>query len=433
MALDDHRVEERLVEPEREAERGEAREDAERTRSRARPRGAPRWQPAEEATKSGRRRRPSTSGPETRTPAPIPSERLAASSPEAERSSARRLGEGRLVRAHEHERDAERDEPDEGEREHVRLVAKPAQSPRRGDSAPSSRLQPRPPVSDRRDVCDPRGAPPPPRPAVASRAPRGRGGANGRPRRRRRSRGDPGVARRARLGARSARAPERAHFLIEQLIDKARRSGAHLPYKATTAYLNTIHVQRRGAARRASRASSTASARIMRWNALAMVVQANRESAELGGHIASFASRRDALRRRLQPLLPRRPDHSDGGDLVYIQGHCVAGHLRARVPRRPAQRGAARAASARRSAGAGSRPYPHPWLMPDFWQFPTVSMGLGPIMAIYQARFMKYLQQPRPGRRRRAARSGRSSATARWTSPSRSARSASPRARSSTT
>ena len=134
--------------------------------------------------------------------------------------------------------------------------------------------------------------------------------------------------------------PERAHFLIEQLIDKARRSGVHLPYRATTAYVNTIprptRRRRPGEPGLEHRIRS-----IIRWNALAMVVQANREQRRARRPHRELRLRRDALRRRLQPLLPRRRRDDFGGDLVYIQGHCVARHLRARVPRGPARRGAA--------------------------------------------------------------------------------------------
>ena len=120
-----------------------------------------------------------------------------------------------------------------------------------------------------------------------------------------------------------------------------------------------------------------------------MVVQTNRESTELGGHIASFASAATLYDVGFNHFFHAPTDDSDGGDLLYFQGHCVARRLRARVPRGPAQRGSSCDRFRRRSASGGLSSYPHPWLMPDFWQFPTVSMGLGPIMAIYQARFMR--------------------------------------------
>ncbi|MBW2240724.1 MAG: pyruvate dehydrogenase (acetyl-transferring), homodimeric type [Deltaproteobacteria bacterium] len=182
---------------------------------------------------------------------------------------------------------------------------------------------------------------------------------------------------------------ERGHYLIERLIDKARRSGAHLPYSATTAYLNTIHAsnepQMPGEPGLEHRIRS-----IIRWNAMAMVVQANREISELGGHIASFASAATLYDVGFNHFF-KGPDHPDGPDLLYIQGHCSPGiYSRAFLEGRISE---AQLHDFRREVERdGLTSYPHPWLMPDFWQFPTVSMGLGPISAIYQARFMKYLE-----------------------------------------
>jgi pyruvate dehydrogenase E1 component len=182
--------------------------------------------------------------------------------------------------------------------------------------------------------------------------------------------------------------PERGHYLIERLIDKARRSGAHLPYRATTAYLNTIPAREEepmpGEPGLEHRIRS-----VIRWNALAMVVQANRESAELGGHIASFASAATLYDVGFNHFF-RGPEAPDGADLLYVQGHSSPGiYARAYLEGRL---GDEQLLHFRREVDRdGLASYPHPWLMPDFWQFPTVSMGLGPIMAIYQARFMKYL------------------------------------------
>ena len=180
----------------------------------------------------------------------------------------------------------------------------------------------------------------------------------------------------------------------------------------------------------ATSSSSTASARSSagtRWRSCCRptrVVRARRAHRQL-------PVGRDALRGRLQPLLARAV-REHGGDLVYIQGHSSPGiYARAFLEGRLTEEhlsGFRQEVAAR----AGSRSYPHPWLMPDFWQFPTVSMGLGPIMAIYQARFMKYLQD-RGIADTAGARCGPSSATARWTSRSRWARSRSPAASSSTT
>jgi len=186
----------------------------------------------------------------------------------------------------------------------------------------------------------------------------------------------------------AAEGPARAHHLIERLIDKARRSGAHLPYRATTAYLNTIppaeEVQMPGEPGLEHRIRS-----YIRWNAMAMVVQANRESSDLGGHIASFASAATLYDVGFNHFW-RAPSASSGGDLIYIQGHSSPGiYARAFLEGRLSEE---QLHGFRREAGGkGLSSYPHPWLMPDFWQFPTVSMGLGPILAIYQARIMKYL------------------------------------------
>ena len=185
-----------------------------------------------------------------------------------------------------------------------------------------------------------------------------------------------------------AEGPERAHFLIEALIDKSRRRGVHLPHRATTAYVNTIHPNDEEKSPGESGLEHRIRS-IIRWNAMAMVVQANRESSELGGHIASFASAATLYDVGFNHFF-HAPSEDFGGDLVYIQGHSSPGiYARAYLEGR-----------LREEQLLGFRQeverdwlssYPHPWLMPGFWQFPTVSMGLGPIMAIYQARFMKYL------------------------------------------
>ena len=182
--------------------------------------------------------------------------------------------------------------------------------------------------------------------------------------------------------------PERAHQLIEKLIDELRRSGGHLPYTATTAYLNTIRKSDEermpGEPGLEHRIRS-----LVRWNALAMVVQANRASAELGGHIASFASAATLYDVGMNHFF-RAPSETHAGDLVYIQGHSSPGiYARAYLEGRLSEE---QLRNFRREVdGRGLSSYPHPWLMPAFWQFPTVSMGLGPIMGIYQARFLRYL------------------------------------------
>ncbi|AFL75277.1 pyruvate dehydrogenase (acetyl-transferring), homodimeric type [Thiocystis violascens] len=182
---------------------------------------------------------------------------------------------------------------------------------------------------------------------------------------------------------------ERAHFLLERLIDKARRSGAYLPYSANTAYLNTIPVQRQEPFP-GDRAMERRIRSFVRWNAMAMVVQANRLSTELGGHISSFASSATLFDIAYTHFLHAR-DKDHGGDLVFFQGHSAPGiYARAFLEGRLSEE---QLYGFRQEVdGNGLSSYPHPWLMPNFWQFPTVSMGLGPLMAIYQARFMRYLR-----------------------------------------
>ncbi len=182
---------------------------------------------------------------------------------------------------------------------------------------------------------------------------------------------------------------ERAHYLLEQMIDKARRSGANLPYSANTAYVNTIppHLE---APLPGDQAMEDRIRSFIRWNAIAMVVKANRKASELGGHIATFASAAVLYDIGYNHFW-RAPSHEHGGDLIYSQGHASPGtYARAFLEGRLTEE---QLDNFRQEVdGKGLSSYPHPWLMPDFWQFPTVSMGLGPIMSIYQARFMKYLQ-----------------------------------------
>ena len=181
----------------------------------------------------------------------------------------------------------------------------------------------------------------------------------------------------------------RAHYLLEKLIDKSRRSGAYLPYSANTAYINTIPP---GQEER-SPGNHELEQRIrsyVRWNAMAMVVRANKISSELGGHIASFASAATLYDVGFDHFW-HAPSATHGGDLIYAQGHSAPGiYARAYLDGRITVE---QLDNFRQEVdGKGLSSYPHPWLMPDFWQFPTVSMGLGPITAIYQARFMRYLR-----------------------------------------
>ncbi len=184
--------------------------------------------------------------------------------------------------------------------------------------------------------------------------------------------------------------PERVHFLLEKMIDKARRSGAYLPYTANTAYLNTIPLSTQRPIP-GNQAIEHTIRSVIRWNAAAMVVHANRKSSELGGHIASFASAATLYDVGFSHFF-RAPNEESNGDLVFFQGHSAPGiYARAFLEGRLSeeQLKAFRQEALNKN---GLSSYPHPWLMPDFWQFPTVSMGLGPLMAIYQARFMKYLE-----------------------------------------
>ncbi|WP_237220334.1 pyruvate dehydrogenase (acetyl-transferring), homodimeric type [Spiribacter curvatus] len=184
--------------------------------------------------------------------------------------------------------------------------------------------------------------------------------------------------------------PERAQFLLEQLVDKARRSGGQLPFKATTAYQNTIPTQHEqpfpGDQALESRIRS-----IIRWNAMAMVVQANRDRDGIGGHIASFASSATLYEVGFNHFW-RAPSEDHGGDLVFMQGHSAPGiYARAYLEGRLDDDDLHNFRADLAKSGKPLSSYPHPWLMPDFWQLPTVSMGLGPIMGVYQARFLKYL------------------------------------------
>jgi len=181
--------------------------------------------------------------------------------------------------------------------------------------------------------------------------------------------------------------PQRAHYLIEKLIEGGREEGIDIPYSATTQYINTIPADQQppypGDPDMEIKLHS-----FIRWNAMAMVVRANKHT-NVGGHIASFASSA-ALYDVGFSHFWKNIDHATGGDLIYFQGHSVPGvYSRAYMLGRLTDD---QMDNFRQEVnGKGISSYPHPWLMPDFWQFPTVSMGLGPLCAIYSARFMKYL------------------------------------------
>src|ERR1700678_2356722 len=183
--------------------------------------------------------------------------------------------------------------------------------------------------------------------------------------------------------------PERAHFLLERLIDYTRRSGAYLPFKPNTAYVNSIPTGREPEYP-GDRALERRIEAFIRWNAIAMVVQANRKSSEYGGHLASYASSATLYEGGFNHFW-RAPTDKHPGDLVFFQPHSAPGvYARAYLEGRLSEDQLAH--FRQEVGGRGLSSYPHPWLMPDFWQFPTVSMGLGPMMAIYQARFIRYLE-----------------------------------------
>ncbi len=182
--------------------------------------------------------------------------------------------------------------------------------------------------------------------------------------------------------------PQRAHYLLERLIDHTRRSGAYLPFRPNTAYVNTIAATAQPEYP-GDRALERRIEAYIRWNAMAMVVQANRKSSEYGGHISSYASSATLYEvgfnhfwRAPRPS-SRRPGLHAGPFVARGLWSCLS---RGRLSEEQLSR------FRQEVDGNGLSSYPHPWLMPDFWQFPTVSMGLGPLMAIYQARFIRYLE-----------------------------------------
>lgn len=181
---------------------------------------------------------------------------------------------------------------------------------------------------------------------------------------------------------------ERAHFLLEKLIDKSRRSGGHLPYSATTAYINSISPNEEPKMP-ANMDIERKIRSIIRWNAQIMVQRASKKGLELGGHIASFQSSATIYDVAFNHFF-KAPNEKDGGDLIFFQGHISPGiYARSFVEGRISE---AQMDNFRQEAfNDGLSSYPHPMLMPTYWQFPTVSMGLGPLQAIYQARFLKYL------------------------------------------
>jgi pyruvate dehydrogenase E1 component len=181
---------------------------------------------------------------------------------------------------------------------------------------------------------------------------------------------------------------DRASFLLERLTEEAQRANVSTPFALKTPYVNTIPVGREESPNW-DREIEHRIRSVIRWNAVAIVLRANKESSELGGHIASFQSAATLYDIGFGHFW-HAPSEEHGGDLVYIQGHSAPGiYARAFVEGRLNEKQLLK--FRQEAAGDGIPSYPHPWLMPEFWQFPTVSMGLGPLMAIYQARFLKYL------------------------------------------
>ena len=187
-----------------------------------------------------------------------------------------------------------------------------------------------------------------------------------------------------------SRGEDRTRYLLTQLKNKANAAGVHIPFTANTPYINTI-----GASVQplfpGNREIERRLKSLVRWNAMAMVVQANKKDGTIGGHIATFASSATLYEVGFNHFF-HGPNHPNGADQIYFQGHASPGiYARAFLEGRL---GEEKLHHFRQelAEGGGLSSYPHPWLMPDFWQFPTVSMGLGPIMAIYQARFNRYLE-----------------------------------------
>jgi len=181
---------------------------------------------------------------------------------------------------------------------------------------------------------------------------------------------------------------DRADDVLSVAVETARRNGARLPFAANTAYINTIAPYEEPAYP-GDRDLEHAIKSAIRWNAVAMVLKANKTSTELGGHIASFQSAATLYETGFLHFWHAATE-GHGGDLIFCQGHSAPGiYARAFLEGRLSE---SQLKNFRQEAdGKGLSSYPHPWLMPEFWQFPTVSMGLGPLMAIYQARFLKYL------------------------------------------
>ena len=182
---------------------------------------------------------------------------------------------------------------------------------------------------------------------------------------------------------------ERTRFLLEKLIDYAQTKGARLPFNTSTPYINTI-LPSQESGYPGNRDIERKIKSIVRWNAMAMVTKANKNTPGIGGHISTYASAATIYEVAFNHFL-KGPSHPNGQDLVFYQGHASPGmYSRAFLEGRLSEKNLDNFRKELSKEG-GLSSYPHPYLMPDFWQFATVSMGLGPLMAIYQARFMRYM------------------------------------------
>ncbi|GBD89245.1 pyruvate dehydrogenase E1 component [bacterium BMS3Abin03] len=184
--------------------------------------------------------------------------------------------------------------------------------------------------------------------------------------------------------------PQRVVELLQQLQIRAHKAGVQIPFSANTPYINTIPREKQlpfpGNREIERRIKS-----IIRWNAMAMVVRANMQESGIGGHISTYASAATLYEIGFNHFFHGKGD-GYGGDQIYFQGHASPGiYARAYLEGRISEKELKNFRRELQPEG-GLSSYPHPWLMPNFWEFPTVSMGLGPIMAIYQARFNRYLE-----------------------------------------
>ena len=210
----------------------------------------------------------------------------------------------------------------------------------------------------------------------------------------------------------STRSAARVSYLLDQLTDEANRAGLSTPSTLTTPYVNTISPDR-GEVPKWDRDIEHKIRSIIRWNAVAIILRANKHSSELGGHIASFQSAATLYDIGFGHFW-HAPTDNHGGDLIYVQGHSAPGiYARAFVEGRLTEEQLLN--FRQETGGKGLSSYPHPWLMPDFWQFPTVSMGLGPLDGDLSGAFHAYLDVG-ASRRNQVARSGRFWATAKLTS-----------------